>query len=404
MVKYSPESCPDGVKMLTEEAQGMWCGIANSVIEGGDTEMFAEARAWQAVKEAWEKDDTGNWIKKIPASAYTLDDPTHKITGIEIFAEGKWNGDEYSIADLDEMIKNFNQGVIKNVPLKVGHDPKQKVAGQPAVGIIERIYRSGQKLLADISNIPKTVAELIKKKAYNSVSAEIAWDVDWNGSIFTRLLTGVALLGAEIPAVNVLSEIPSIYNAKFSKVATFGLNADGNINMLETAKEDLEMEKIKELEAKIAELQKELDAQTAKVKEFQAAEVLAKEELEKKTVKDFTAKLIADKKILPAQQERIERSLIDADNSTKKEYSIGETKVEETSRDNLMRLYEGFEKLQLFSEQGRSEEHSAGDNAEKAISLAKKYESEKKIGFKDALLQVWKEHPEWEEKAKNIKS
>lgn len=446
---YAVESCPPGVKELIPEAMAKWMEIANACIAAGDGKDFAEARAWTAVKECWAKNEAGDWCKQCPATGgmgffskdeiekkgyvqvkdNTLADPTHEIKGLEIFAAGKWNGDDYTEKDLDAIVTNFEKGIIKSVPLKVGHDDKQKVAGQPAVGILTRVYRAGQKLMADVANIPKVVADLINKKAYHSVSSEIAWNADFNGSIFEKLLTGVALLGAEIPAVNILADIPAVYKAEFNKVAVFEV-ADGVIQepaaeppapiapaapaaapveppaaaaaAAAPAIDPPESDEVKQLKAKLALA----DAELVKIKADREAELAAAGKITEETeIRSFTAALVDQKKVVPALAGRIVRSLIDADNATKRDYDLGDGKpVTETARENLRRLYEGLAELRIFTEQAHAEEHAAGSDDDKAISLAKQYVSDKKSPeFKDALVKVYDEHPEWRKAAKPIK-
>ena len=101
----------------------------------------------------------------------------------DIFSVGTWNGDEYTEADIDEMIKNFellSREQNYKVPLKVDFfkDTKKNAhGGQPAVGWITKLRKEGKKLFAQIDNIPKTVKELIDTKAYRQVSAEIIWNM-----------------------------------------------------------------------------------------------------------------------------------------------------------------------------------------------------------------------------------
>ena len=73
------------------------------------------------------------------------------VKGVEVFMTGKWNGDRYTDEDLDAMIANF--GIVE-APLKIGHG-EQEFSGVPAVGWIEKIYKEGKKLFADIKDIPE---------------------------------------------------------------------------------------------------------------------------------------------------------------------------------------------------------------------------------------------------------
>ena len=146
---------------------------------------------------------------------------TVTIRGQEIFAAGRWNNDFYSETDLDAMVDAFNE-VGFNPAIKIGHadgqeqlkaDEYRKIFGAPSLGQIERIYRRGSKLFADFINVPKRLAELINKKAYSRISAEIFWQYACNftGKTFPRVLKAVSLLGAEIPAITSLKDIEALY-------------------------------------------------------------------------------------------------------------------------------------------------------------------------------------------------
>lgn len=134
------------------------------------------------------------------------------IKGLEIFAVGTWNGDKYSQKDLDTMVDVFDK-VGFSPPLKLGHTEDQKFLqtdGLPAAGWVDRIYTKGDKLLADISRIPKKIYMLLKKGAYRHVSSEVYWNLKRNDTVFSRALKAVALLGAEIPAVSGLTPIDAM--------------------------------------------------------------------------------------------------------------------------------------------------------------------------------------------------
>ncbi|MDI6756436.1 MAG: hypothetical protein QME32_00270 [Endomicrobiia bacterium] len=142
----------------------------------------------------------------------------YEITGCEIFATGKWNGDEYTEKDLDAMVEAFDHVGYKP-PVKLGHSEKQKIlkdSGLPAAGWIQKIYRNGKKLLADIADIPQKVYDLIEKKAYDRVSAEIYWDFadTVNKKKWPRVLKAIALLGAEVPEVTTLKSISAMYDSE----------------------------------------------------------------------------------------------------------------------------------------------------------------------------------------------
>ena len=152
--------------------------------------------------------------------------PTSSITGLEIFAAGKWNNDSYSEADLDSMIAAFPKVGFSPI-IKAGHQDGQessakRLFGEPSLGTVSRIYRKGTKLLADIVNIPARFAALIKAGSYKRVSSEIFWNYKMGEQTFPRVLKGVAFLGADIPALTNLTAIESLFG-KNAHVVTYAL-------------------------------------------------------------------------------------------------------------------------------------------------------------------------------------
>lgn len=144
---------------------------------------------------------------------------TVDLNGVEIFSEGKWNGDDYSGDDLQAMIDAFPQVGFQPV-VKAGHADGQEdekkarqVFDAPALGYVSKIYRDGKKLLADLIQVPKRFADLIKTGAYKRISSEIYWGYndEANGKKFPRALKAVAFLGDRIPALTNLKEIEALY-------------------------------------------------------------------------------------------------------------------------------------------------------------------------------------------------
>ncbi|HEV8536020.1 MAG TPA: phage protease [Candidatus Limnocylindria bacterium] len=140
---------------------------------------------------------------------------TETLRGVPIFDVGTWNGVGYTDADLDAMVVAFHElrGII-DPPVRLGHDEEQEIltsSGHPAAGWVERIYRDGSQLVADISRVPRTIAELVRAGAYRKVSSELLLDATLNGKTYPRVLSGVAFLGDELPAVRSLGDIVALY-------------------------------------------------------------------------------------------------------------------------------------------------------------------------------------------------
>ena len=152
----------------------------------------------------------------------------------EIFAIGKWNGDKYNALDLQEMVTNFDalKGTVKP-PAKIGHSESQdllKAEGLPAAGWVDKLKLVGNKVVATFRDVPKVIKDLIDKKAYKRVSAEIypSYKDPVSGKTFKNVLRAVAFLGQDIPAVESLSDIVALYkgdNSQEFKVYDFDSNA-----------------------------------------------------------------------------------------------------------------------------------------------------------------------------------
>lgn len=140
---------------------------------------------------------------------------SQRLEGIEIFAAGKHNGDEYTEADLDAMVEAFG-ALDFRPPLKAGH--VKDTPGMPALGWIDNLRREGSKLVADFIDMPDLVFNAIKDKLYNTVSAEVYWNFERAGKKFHRALKAVALLGADIPAVANLRPLHEMFDDKDAEV------------------------------------------------------------------------------------------------------------------------------------------------------------------------------------------
>ncbi len=94
-------------------------------------------------------------------------------------------------------------------PAKIGHK-----GGDPAVGWLEnvRVNEAGDKLLADIRNVPKGLSSLIDAGAYRTRSVELARVTSQKtGRKFDWAVTGLAWLGGKMPAVRTLADVVKLY-------------------------------------------------------------------------------------------------------------------------------------------------------------------------------------------------
>jgi hypothetical protein len=346
-----------------------------------------------------------------------MDKPKLKeIRGVEIFAAGQWNGDTYSVSDLDEMVKAFDEtGKTYRPALKLGHDDQQSLLqrdGLPAAGWISAVYRKGQKLLADFAEIPQKVYDLLKIGAYKRVSSEIYWNANVDGKLYSRLLGAVALLGADLPGVTCLSDIFQMYKKDVGEL--HGYDLDLKRFTIEIDKSDLqekgelEMDKEKELSAQIeAEKQKnhtleqsvsEKDKEIADLKKFKAEQEAKAIELEQKAAQAELEKevteLVSEKLVTPAMKPYVLQIL----GTEKKEYSVGDAKDQKKfSKTGLLK-----EILKLHSatqstvntEEGSVEgkvEIGLKDDDKALIEKVEKYAKDNSVSFKVAYKTVMKE-------------
>lgn len=138
------------------------------------------------------------------------------ISNLEIFGAGTHNASTGKVMiseqDLDAIVDAFTALYSTNVVkphLKLGHEESQKWFGQkqgfPSLGWIDKVWRAGKKLYANISNVPEALVDMIRQGRYHNVSAEVYMDIEHEGKKFSHVLSAVALLGVEMPAVSDLA-------------------------------------------------------------------------------------------------------------------------------------------------------------------------------------------------------
>jgi hypothetical protein len=128
----------------------------------------------------------------------------------EIFAPGTWNKTwKFAAKDLHDIVANFKAlGDNHHVPLKFGHNDKQPMTdGYPALGWVSDVWVKDDKLIAKFESVPSIVKKAFDAKLYRHVSVELDVDVEHRGKKYKYVLSAVALLGADIPAVNTLNDL-----------------------------------------------------------------------------------------------------------------------------------------------------------------------------------------------------
>ena len=151
-----------------------------------------------------------------------MPDPiTEDFKGVELAHTGTFNASTGKVTftrqDFDDMVDASLalKGKV-DFPLKLGHNEGQKLLqedGLPAAGWIENVRREENTLLADFMKVPEKIAAIIKGGGLRKRSIEAMRNVELAGQRFKFVLTGVALLGEEMPAVDSLDDIAALYTA-----------------------------------------------------------------------------------------------------------------------------------------------------------------------------------------------
>lgn len=255
----------------------------------------------------------------------------------EIFAAGTWNGFPFTVNDLRKMAASFEAlGDVLKVPLKLGHNDEQEMTdGQPALGWVTALHVDAEatppKLIAEFDDVPSIVHEAFEKKLYRAVSIELDFDVRHKDIMYDFVITAVALLGADMPAVNVLNDLAS-FMSRNSQLAKSGYAAGsrgtyssiikGNIGV-----SNMDPKEEAELRSELATAQVALAAQKANFTKLEtdteaaakaateaAAQIATTALAEKVEIAraKFTVLLesaVTDKSITPAQREAFTKAL-----------------------------------------------------------------------------------------------
>lgn len=162
-------------------------------------------------------------LEEFQASEFELS--TETFIGKEIFDAGKWTDSkgrtkEWTLDMLRQMVENHRAiGEHLRPFFKLRHlDEREhkKITAAPAIGWLKNLRMQGTKLVADITNVPKKIAEIIRAGAYRRISAEIvpAYFDEVTNKIYKNVVVAAGILGAELPAVQTLEDVYNLYGAE----------------------------------------------------------------------------------------------------------------------------------------------------------------------------------------------
>ena len=329
--------------------------------------------------------------------------PTHEFDA-EIFSVGKWNGDQYTQADLEDMVKNFNllKDEIKPT-LKLGHDKSKLNDNQPALGWVKALKLNGSKIIATFAQVPDVVYRAIKAGRYKRVSSEIYWNYRKSDRIHKRVLSAVALLGATPPAVTNLADLEaylsqSIHLGSFDECKAYSLDVSESGEII-NSKGATKMEDVKIYTDRIADLESQLAENVDKVAKLSDlekqnktyAERLANIEAEKleqaktsnlTSLKEFCEAKVKDGKMTPAARDAI------IDDKAHAYSEAGELSI---SIEAFKAFAETIDKVIDSNETGSSNDndsHEYSNAGEEVTAKAKKYAADNGVEFSAAMNAV----------------
>jgi hypothetical protein len=352
---------------------------------------------------------------------------TRILKNVEVFRVGKWNGGTFTLEDLKGMAEAFAETKSAVMPfLKLGHGNSQDILksdGLPAAGWVDDLRLVNDTLVADFSGIPAKVYDLLERGAYRARSIEIWRDVKIAGKTHKWLMTAVAFLGAELPAVDGLNDILNLFAANGGEALTFEAAGEplrinlGGDDVPEGKKMDIETlkaalavseNKLVEANAKAETFEKAAKdgeqaviaakAETAKaIGERDAAQAQVAEFAKKATEAEVNTeldKLVREKRITPAQKPAL-FALMAASSGDGSKYTFGDKK-DLSMRDALREFVTNGSKVEMTDEEETEsvETDNGSTNASAKLHKAasahiEKMKSEgKSVSFKDALLYV----------------
>jgi hypothetical protein len=157
---------------------------------------------------------------------------TVDLPGLDLMAVGTWNASTgrttVTAEDIADAVKAFNDGLVDRPAIKIGHtDSRFRTAGEdgdPAYGWVTnvRLSEDGRRLVGDAKRVPAKLAARMGD-AYRNRSAEVKFGVrTLAGKTYRMVLTGLALLGAQPPAIKTLDDVYALYSDQlFAEGATY---------------------------------------------------------------------------------------------------------------------------------------------------------------------------------------
>jgi hypothetical protein len=195
--------------------------------------------------------------------SHDLADKTKTIRGVEILRTGTFDGlrgpATYTVEDLDgfvaahealiadgqDSIKVALGGKLSTIKVNTGtighneHDKSGNVIREaPVIGRLSRMYREGERLLADVAEVPEQLAATILKaypdRSIEAIRFRVDKGVEIAGKVYDKVITSLAFLGESLPAVGGLASLPKILQGRgdaAARVVAYGVD-DSNADVV----------------------------------------------------------------------------------------------------------------------------------------------------------------------------
>ena len=159
------------------------------------------------------------------------------------FTDSQGRPQSFSEADLDAIAASYDPKKLE-APLVFGHP----AASDPSFGWVKSVRREGEKLFAQLAQVPDAVRKLVQDGRYKYVSMSLMPD--------RKTLRHVGLLGAAVPAIDGLGPV--------------SLSGDNDAVTINFARGDGKMATLEELQSRVTALEAERDDLKSRLEQAKA--------------------------------------------------------------------------------------------------------------------------------------
>lgn len=126
--------------------------------------------------------------------------------GVHEISTGTW---VVTRADLADAVAAARAGVVRDPVIRLGHEGPLG-DGAPALGRVRNLRVVDDRLIGDFHDVPRAVAAFLPKAwPQRSVEGLVGYQAS-DGRTYGFVMTAVALLGATMPGVDGLADIPDV--------------------------------------------------------------------------------------------------------------------------------------------------------------------------------------------------